>query len=122
MMTIFAQGTRIAFTSLAAVAVVSLGGVALDQGHIAAAPRGVVEVGELTPVNPTWRAAAALPEVTVHAARGSANPGYLGATTELPEIVVVARRLVSLVAQSPGTQDQASSPAIRGSATGALLK
>lgn len=33
-----------------AAAIVAAGALALDQGHIAAAPQGVVEVGELTPV------------------------------------------------------------------------
>lgn len=33
-----------------AAAIVAAGALALDQGHIAAAPRGIVEIGELVPV------------------------------------------------------------------------
>jgi hypothetical protein len=33
-----------------AAAIVALGGLALDQGHIAAAPRGIVEIGALVPL------------------------------------------------------------------------
>ncbi len=32
-----------------AVMIVALGGLALDQGHIASAPRGIVEIGVLVP-------------------------------------------------------------------------
>lgn len=122
MMTMFAHSTRIAFSTIAAVAVVSFGGLALDQGHIAAAPRGSIEVGELTPVNPAQFASVALPEVAVHRRRGAAVPSHLTVTTQLPEIVVVARRLVTLVAQPSSAADSTPSATVRGSAEGALLK
>lgn len=122
MMTMFAHSTRIAFSTIAAVAVVSFGGLALDQGHIAAAPRGSIEVGELTPVNPAQFASVALPEVAVHGRRGAAVPSHLTVTTQLPEIVVVARRLVTLVAQPSSAADSTPSATVRGSAEGALLK
>lgn len=47
-----------------AAAIVALGGLALDQGHIAAAPRGIVEIGALVPVEATQQIAA-LPEIVV---------------------------------------------------------
>jgi hypothetical protein len=99
---------------------VSFSGFVLDQGHVAAAPRGIVEVGELTLVNESQMAAVTLPEVTVVAKRVSLGNAKFAATTELPEIVVVARRVVTLVAQSAaGTEPKTS---INGAAEGALLK
>ena len=37
-------------STVLATAVVSFAALTLDQGHVAAAPRGVVEVGTLVPV------------------------------------------------------------------------
>lgn len=122
MMTMFAPSIRIAMSSIAAVAVVSLGGLVLDQGHIAAAPRGTIEVGELTAVNATQLTSAALPEVTVVARHDAPAEHYLAAMTQLPEIVVVARRLVALVAQSSSAADSTPAATVRESAEGALLK
>lgn len=51
-----------------AAAIVAGGAIALDQGHIAAAPRGVVEVGELVPVTSDARFATTIPTMdTSHA-------------------------------------------------------
>lgn len=55
-------------TALAA-AIVAFGALALDQGHIAAAPRGIVEIGALIPVEAAPQIATLLPEVVVSAAR-----------------------------------------------------
>ena len=40
-------------STVLATAVVSFAALTLDQGHVAAAPRGVVEVGTLVPVEST---------------------------------------------------------------------
>ncbi len=53
----------------AAVAVLMLAGLTLDQGHIAAAPLGTVEVGELTPVGLETLAQVTWPEIVVTATR-----------------------------------------------------
>jgi hypothetical protein len=109
-----------AVSTVAAVVIVSFSGLVLDQGHLAAAPRGIVEVGELTLVSEAQMAAVTLPEVTVVAKRESPAVALFTATAELPEIVVVAKRVVSLVAQSAaGTEPNMS---INSAAEGALLK
>ena len=72
MFTIIENSTRRTVSAMAAVAIVSLSGLVMDQGHLAGAPRGIVEVGELTLVNEAQMAAVMLPEVTVVAKRGSA--------------------------------------------------
>ncbi len=118
MLTIVAERTRKTVSAVAAVAVVSFSGLVLDQGHIAAAPRGTVEVGELTLINEAQLAQVTLAEVIVIAKRETASQ-TLAATTQLPEIVVVAKRIAHMVAKDgnrqPGT-------AINADAEGALLK
>ena len=118
MFTIVSKNTRMAVSTAAAVAIVSFGALVLDQGYIAAAPRGTVEIGELTPVAPL--AAVMLPEVTVVAKRESADT-YFAAVTELPEVVVVAKRVAYLVAKA-NAAEQARSASLNGSVEGALLK
>jgi len=120
MFTMFTNSTRLAASTAAAVAIVSFGVLALDQGHIASAPRGTVEIGELTPVDMTPIASVTLPEVTV-IARREVPDGYFATVTELPEIVVVAKRLAHMVAQARAA-DQTRSVSAKGSAEGALLK
>jgi hypothetical protein len=61
-------GFRAAFSAALAAAIVGTSGLALDQGHIAAAPAGTVEVGPLTPVD-VLPQVAALPAVIVSAPR-----------------------------------------------------
>jgi hypothetical protein len=61
-------GFRAAFSAVVAAAIVGTSGLALDQGHISAAPAGVVEVGPLTPVD-VLPQVAALPEVIVSVPR-----------------------------------------------------
>ena len=61
-------GFRAAFTAVLAAAIVGTSGLALDQGHLAAAPAGIVEIGPLTPVD-VLPQAAALPAVIVSAPR-----------------------------------------------------
>lgn len=51
-----------------AAAIVALSGLALDRGHIAAAPDGTVEVGQLMPVD-ALPGLAALADVVVTAPR-----------------------------------------------------
>ena len=87
MNTMVAQGTRKAFSAAAAVAIVSFGALALDQAHLASAPRGTIEVGELTALD------------------GQAT------LAQLPEVVVVAKREASMVAKDDG-RNRAQSPAI----------
>lgn len=54
-------------TALAAT-IVAIGGLTLDRGHLAGAPAGIVEIGELTPADALPRMAA-LPEIVVRAKR-----------------------------------------------------
>lgn len=51
--------------ALAAVVVVGLTGLTLDQGHAGALPRGVVEFGELQTLQVGGMTVATLPEVQV---------------------------------------------------------
>ncbi len=44
-------GYRGTLPAVLAALIVGIGGLALDQGHIAAAPAGTIEIGQLTPVN-----------------------------------------------------------------------
>ena len=120
MFTFNSKSTRMAVSTAAAVAIVLLSGLVLDQAHVAAAPRGIVEVGELTLVDTTPMLSVTLPEVTVVAKRESAD-AYFAAATELPEVVVVAKRVAHLVAKA-NAAEQASSASAKGSAAGALLK
>ena len=48
MFTMVAESTRKAVSAAAAVAIVSFGGLVMDQAYLAAAPRGTIEIGELT--------------------------------------------------------------------------
>ena len=61
-------GFRAAISAVFAAAIVGTSGLALDQGHISAAPAGIVEVGPLTPVD-VLPQVAAMPEVIVSAPR-----------------------------------------------------
>lgn len=66
---------RGAISAVLAAAIVGLSGLALDKGHIAAAPAGIVEIGQLTPVD-------ILPQVAVLPAVVVSPP--LLATTDRP--------------------------------------
>jgi len=114
------KSTRRTVSAMAAVVIVSLSGLVMDQAHVAAAPRGIVEVGELQLISAAETAIAMLPEVTVVAKRDSQAEAAFAATTQLPEIVVVAKRIVTLVAQSAADTDQTAS--VKSAADGALLK
>ncbi len=117
MFTMVAQNTRKTISAVAAIAIVSFSGLVLDQAHIAAAPSGTIEVGELTPVGDAGIAIAALPEVVVVAKRERPASASFAATTQLPEIVVVAKRVAQRVAQS-----DSDGPSTKADAEGALLK
>jgi len=121
MLTMVAKSTRMTVSAVAAVAIVSFSAVALDQAHIAAAPRGIVEVGELTLVDTTASALATLPEVTVVAKREAPATAYFSAVTQLPEVIVVAKRVATLAGQ-PAAARPAASATVHGTAEGALLK
>ncbi len=95
MFTMVAENTRKTFSAVAAVAIVSFGGLVMDQAHLAAAPEGRVEVGELTALG-SVTTLAQLPEVRVVAKREAATQF---AATQLPEIVVVAKRVAQMVAK-----------------------
>ena len=107
MFTMVAESTRKTFSAAAAVAIVSFGGLAMDQAYLAAAPRGTVEVGELTAID-GGVTLAQLPEVVVVAKR---EPATYYAAAQLPEIVVVAKRVAGMVAKDDG-KHRARSPAI----------
>ncbi len=111
------QNTRKTISAVAAVAIVAFSGLVMDQAHLASAPAGTIEIGELTPVSDTGMTIAALPEVIVVAKRESAFAAGFAATTQLPEIVVVASRVTQRVAHP-----NADSPAMKADAEGALLK
>ena len=104
MFTMVAQSTRKTFSAVAAVAIVSFGGLVMDQAYLAAAPKGTIEIGELTVVD---NAVARLPEVVVLAKR---EPIHQFAAAQLPEIVVVAKRVATMVAKDDAKQRK--SPAI----------
>ena len=108
MFTMVAQSTRKTFSALAAVAIVSFGGLVMDQAYLAAAPQGTVEIGELTALGNAGATLAQLPEVVVLAKRESAT--YFAAT-QLPEIVVVAKRVATLAAKDEAGK-RTQSPAI----------
>ncbi len=59
---------RSALSAALAAAIVGTSGLALDRGHEVPTPRGIVEVGELTPLD-LLPQVATLPEVTVRATR-----------------------------------------------------
>ena len=118
MFTMVAESTRKTVSAVAAIAIVSFSGLVMDQAYLAAAPRGTVEVGELTLVSDGQLTQVMLPEVVVLAKRESAT--FLAAATQLPEIVVVAKRVANLVAKSDGKAQPSS--AMNAGAEGALLK
>lgn len=121
MFTMVAKSTRMAVSAVAAVAVVSFSGLVLDQAHIASAPRGTVEIGEITPVDAAQIALVTLPEVTVLAKRESATDSMLAAV-ELPEIVVSAKRVAYIVAKAQAARGGQANASRAGSTDGALLK
>ena len=94
MFTMVAQSTRKTVSAVAAIAIVSFGGLVMDQAYLAAAPKGMVEVGELTALDGAI-SLAQLPEVVVLAKREAATQL---AAVELPEIVVVAKHVARMVA------------------------
>lgn len=100
MFTMVAENTRKTFSAVAAVAIVSFGGFVMDQAYLAAAPKGLIEVGELTALDGATMLAQ-LPEVTVVAKREATNQF---AAAQLPEIVVVAKRVATMIA----SDDQAA--------------
>ncbi|MBM5810826.1 MAG: hypothetical protein FJ191_02495 [Gammaproteobacteria bacterium] len=105
--------------ALSAVAIVGFSVLVLDQGHIAAAPRGVVEIGELIPAEATMvTSAVLLPEIIV-VGRAEQAPVLMAAS--LPEVIVKAERVVAQVASLGGAGDglgiRSSTPA-----AGALLQ
>jgi hypothetical protein len=108
MFTMVAQSTRKTFSAVAAVAIVSFGGLVMDQAYLAAAPQGTIEIGEPTAVDNAGATLAQLPEVVVVAKRESAT--YYAAA-QLPEIVVVAKRVAHMVAKDDKAQRTAA-PAI----------
>jgi hypothetical protein len=120
MFTKYTSSKRMAVSAMAAVAIVSFHAVALDQGHVASAPRGIVEVGELTLVDTTPIASVTLPEVTVVAKRETSDR-YFAVTTQLPEVLVVAKR-VSYMLVNASAPEQGRAASAEGSAEGALLK
>jgi hypothetical protein len=105
MFTMVAESTRKGFSAAAAIAIVSFGGLVMDQAHLAAAPQGTVEIGPLTALDDSATTLARLPEVVVVAKRDSAR--YFAAT-QLPEIVVVAKRVAQLAAKDDSGQRPAA--------------
>ena len=73
MLTMVTQNTRRSVSAVAAMAIVAFGGLVLDQGHLAAAPNGTVEVGELTPIGLEKLAQVTLPEIVITAERPAAQ-------------------------------------------------
>jgi hypothetical protein len=101
MFTMINESTRRMVSAFAAVAVVGFSALTLDQAHIAAAPRGVVEVGELVPIAEAQIARVELPEIEVRASRLAPEPAiFAGELPRLSELVVVGRREVSVAASS----------------------
>ena len=101
MFTMVAQSTRKTVSAAAAVAIVSFGGLVMDQAYLAAAPAGSIGIGELTALDNAATMIAELPEVVVVAKR---DIGTYYATTELPEVVVVAKRVAAMVAKEGGAK------------------
>jgi hypothetical protein len=97
MFTMVAENTRKTMSAVAAIAIVATSGFVMDQGHLAGAPRGTVEVGDLALASDGQLAQVMLPEVVVVAKRERAT--YFAAVTQLPEIVVVAKRVATMVAK-----------------------
>jgi hypothetical protein len=109
MFTMVAQSTRKTVSAAAAIAIVSFGGLVMDQAYLASAPKGTIEIGELTALNADSATLAQLPEVVVVAKRDFGTA--YASTAQLPEIVVVAKRVASMVAKDDGAKHPAS-PAI----------
>ena len=66
---------RGALSAVLAAAIVGTSGLAFDKAHIASAPAGIIEIGQLTPVDVLPQAqVAALPAVIVSAPRGDGRP------------------------------------------------
>ncbi len=82
MFTSYADTSRQALSGLIAVAIVAFGAVVVDQAHLAAAPRGTVEVGQLTPVGLDRLAQATLPEIVVTASRPAARDQRFATRTQ----------------------------------------
>ena len=55
--------------ALAAVAIVGLSGLTLDQGHAGSLPRGAIEIGELRTLEVGGMVVATLPEIQVIGSR-----------------------------------------------------
>jgi len=87
--------------TVAAIFVVAFSGLMLEHGHNGAIPRGVVEVGELTPLNLEQLAMVTLPGVEIVGSRQH------GMAVVLPEVVVVGSREL-LVADAPTARDEGS--------------
>ena len=69
MLTMVTQKTRRSVSAVAAMAIVFAAGFTFEQGHMAAAPYGTVEAGELTPVGLEKLVQTTLPEIVVTAER-----------------------------------------------------
>jgi hypothetical protein len=108
MFTMVAQGTQKTFSTVAAIAIVGFAGLVMDQAYLAAAPKGTVEIGELTALDGAITLAQ-LPEVVVVARREAATQL---AAAQLPEIVVVAKRVAQLVAHDEQAARSAAKPSI----------
>jgi len=97
MFTMLNQNTRQMVSAVSAVAVVAFAGLALDQGHLGAMPRGVVEVGEMQPYNLMQLVSTTFPEIVVTAPAIESEPVLaFGEPAELPEIVVVGEREIQV--------------------------
>lgn len=102
MFTTLNETTRRMVSAFAAVAVVGFAALAMDQGHLAAAPRGIVEIGELQPVAEARIARAELPEIEVRASRLPNDPvRFAGELPRLSELTVVGRRELSVADSRP---------------------
>ena len=102
MFTTNSKAIRKTLSAIGAIAIVSFGGLVMDQAYLAAAPEGKVEVGQLTALDGTTMLAQ-LPEVVVVARRDSARTL---AAVELPEVVVVAKHVAQMVANDDAAARQ----------------
>ena len=102
MFTTNSKAIRQTLSAIGEVAIVSFGGLVMDQAYLAAAPEGKVEVGQLTALDGTTMLAQ-LPEVVVVARRDSARTL---AAVELPEVVVVAKHVAQMVANDDAAARQ----------------
>ena len=69
MYTTSAFSLRQNLSEVLAAAIVAFGGLVLDRAHLASAPAGIVEIGQLAPVEAPLQIAA-LPEIVVTAKKG----------------------------------------------------